>query len=86
MGANFDFTPGEGTRANQRRALLRHMQQHGSITTLEAREGLGVASPAARILELKRQGVQIETRRVFRIDAAGRRHSVAEYISAGVPA
>ena len=46
---------------NQRAKLLDYLQEHGSITTAEARDNLDVMSPAPRIMELKALGYLINT-------------------------
>ena len=46
---------------NQRLKLLDYLQEHGSITTAEARDNLDVMSPAPRIMELRRIGILINT-------------------------
>jgi len=50
-------------RANQRAAILAHLKQHRSISTLEARRWLSIMSPASRIFELRRRGHNILTER-----------------------
>ena len=47
--------------AVQRQRILAYMEEHGSITTYEAREVLGIASPAPRIKELRDRGYAIIT-------------------------
>lgn len=74
-----DFTPSGATTTSQRQALLGHMKQHGRISTIESRECLGISHPAARVMELRRQGFQIETHRIVETDTRGRLHTVAEY-------
>lgn len=80
LNSSQDFTPTEATKANQRQALLSHMKQHGSASTIESRELLGISHPAARVMELRRAGFLIETRRVLEADANGRLHGVALYV------
>ncbi|MDO9282744.1 MAG: helix-turn-helix domain-containing protein [Methylotenera sp.] len=46
---------------NQRLKLLDYLQEHGSITTAQARDDLDVMSPAPRIMELRRFGYLINT-------------------------
>ena len=57
-----EYCPAE-TRATQRQRLLEHLQQHGSITTDEARRWLGIMHPAGRVRELRHMGWDIRTRR-----------------------
>lgn len=83
MGANLHFTPADATKATQRAELLAYMKQHGKVSTIESRERLGVSHPAARIMEMRRQGFNIETRRVLEADASGRLHGVALYVLKG---
>lgn len=53
------------TAASQRQIILAYLQQHGSITTLEARNQLYIMGIAARIWELKHNyGWDIHTVRV----------------------
>lgn len=78
-----DFTPTETTKATQRRALLEHLKQHGKLSTIESREKLGITHPAARVMELRRAGIHIDTQRVLEADASGRLHGVALYTLKG---
>lgn len=41
--------------------VLRHMEKYGSITPAEAKDEYGIARLAARIYDLTKSGVQIET-------------------------
>lgn len=60
--AGVEYCPMED-RATQRATILEHLQQHGSISTLEARMMYFIMSPASRIMELRRQGWCIITER-----------------------
>lgn len=53
----FKFT--DNSARNQRIKLTNWLIKHGSITTAQARDYLDVMSPAARIMELRREGVEI---------------------------
>lgn len=68
------------TASNDRKAILRHLIEHGRLTTLKAREELGVMSPAPRILELRAMGHKIITHKRFKRDITGRNHYQAEYV------
>lgn len=46
---------------NQRLKLLNYLQEHGDITTAQARDDLDVMSPAQRIMKLRRFGYLINT-------------------------
>lgn len=65
---------------NQRIKLLNWLFERGSITTAQAREQLDIMSPAARILELKRQGYLIVTIWIDWISGFDIRHRVAKYV------
>ena len=45
----------------QREVIRQHLQEHGHITQREADMEYGVSRLSARIWELKRQGMKIET-------------------------
>lgn len=79
-----EFTPSDATRANQCHSLLDHMILNGGkVSTIEAREKLGIAHPAGRFYELRKSGLQIETRRTVEVDACGRSHGCALYVLKG---
>lgn len=79
MTTQNQFDPGETAKAHQRAALLAALRE-GPITTLEARDALGVMHPAARVLELRRLGHVIVTLRRRVVDAEGRAHTSAAYV------
>lgn len=41
---------------NQRDRVLRHIRKHGSITSMEAFDDLGITQLSSRLLELQRMG------------------------------
>ena len=45
----------------QNEIILAHLKAHGSITNLEAMQEYGICRLSGRILELRRQGHNIET-------------------------
>lgn len=65
--------------AAQRKRLLEALRSR-SLTTLEARRELDVMHPAARIMELRKQGYDIDTLRVPDLTAEGHTHNVARYL------
>ena len=69
-------------KAHQRKLILDALRQ-GPLTTIAARELLGVMSPAARVMEARRAGHNIETMRRVVWDAEGRAHRSAEYVLRG---
>jgi len=74
------ITKPNATASNQRAVILKHLQIHGSLTTLYAREKLGIMSPAVRILELRKRDFPIVTHWTATEDKAGTRHREAKYV------
>lgn len=66
--------------ANQRAAILHHVRNVGPLSTLHAREILGVMHPAARVMELRMRGEPIATHWRTETDVTGTKHRVAEYV------
>lgn len=66
--------------AKQRQAVLSYLQQGHRLTTLTAREELGIMHPAARVMELRKAGYSIVTNIRTGPDITGTKHSVAEYV------
>lgn len=67
------------TASTDRVTILNHLQDNGSITTLEAR-AMGIMSPAPRVQELRESSHKIITHWTTTIDSAGRKHREAKYI------
>ncbi|MCL4682421.1 MAG: hypothetical protein KJZ92_14275 [Rhodocyclaceae bacterium] len=63
----------------QRAALLAALRS-GPISSIAARETLGILHPPARIMELRRQGIEIETVWKIEYDSQGRRHRAGIYV------
>ena len=64
----------------QRVRLLTEFHRVGSVTTLGARQHLCVMHPAARVMELRRRGIDIATVWTREADALGVEHRVARYV------
>jgi hypothetical protein len=71
------------TKAKQRALLLAAMRQ-APVSTIEARETLGISHPAGRIMEARKLGAQIITVSRTVHDAQGRPHRCAVYAFAGM--
>ncbi len=56
------------------------MLRPGGKTTIELRRDGDILAPAARILELRRRGFDIQTFRVHRETDNGKLHNVALYV------
>jgi len=67
-------------RAMQRARLLHWLQAHQQITTLQARNELGIMHPAGRIKELRESGNDIATYWQWDADATGKEHKQALYV------
>lgn len=71
---------GDHSASVQRARILAYLRSGKTLTTLEARAILDVLHPAARVLELRRLGFQIQTIRTNDLSQAGKIHRVARYI------
>ena len=78
-----NLNPSQGAKAHQRKLILDALHW-GPLTTIAARERLGVMHLGGRVLELRRAGFPIETVRRIVFDADGRPHRSAEYVLRGV--
>ena len=79
-----DFRPAEATTESQRHALYDFLKEHSKASTIELRDTLGIAQPAARVFELRYgYGVPIETTRGYAYDVQGRCHTTAIYVLGG---
>lgn len=77
-----NLNPSQETKARQRKLILDALLV-GPLTTLAAREVFGIMSPAARVMEARRAGHNIETVRRIVWDSEGRPHRSAEYVLRG---
>lgn len=74
-GTSTHFDPTGDHKANQRRVVLSALRQ-GPQSTIDLR-ALSVMSPAARVLDLRRQGLTIDTLRSGRCAVYALREVVA---------
>lgn len=77
------FEPGDGAKAIQQRLILDALRV-APLSTIEARERLGVMHSSGRVMELRRAGHRIETVSTTRHDEHGRPHRCATYVLRGV--
>jgi hypothetical protein len=63
----------------QRKRLLERLRV-GTVSTLEARRDLDIMHPAARVMELRNAGYQIDRLTVEEPSDCGRMHKVARYL------
>ncbi len=72
------FEPGIAAKARQQ-ALILEALRTGPLSTIDARERLGVMNCSQRVGELKRAGYAITTDRQTIFDSEGRPHRSALY-------
>jgi hypothetical protein len=72
-------TTAANTAAAQRMRILERLHRK-PLTTLEARAELDVMHPAARVMELRRKGHEIDTHTTRQYTECGKPHRVALYI------
>lgn len=63
--------------------IQRHLEDYGSITSIEAMQEYGIMRLASRISDLKRQGVHIEKEMVSGKNRYGEQTSYAKYSLGG---
>ncbi|MFC3909002.1 helix-turn-helix domain-containing protein [Legionella dresdenensis] len=73
----------DNSSSSQRARLLKYLKAYSQLSTLHARQHLGILHPCGRIMELRRRGHQIETHWVIEIDSNGVLHRVGLYIYKG---
>lgn len=66
-------------KKSQMTRLLNYLEKHGSITSIEALEQLGIARCSSRIWDLKRVGYPIERRMETGLNRYGQKTSYARY-------
>lgn len=71
--------PNHNTRARQCAALLALLSATPA-STVDIRDQLGILSPAARVLDLRKAGHRIETLTTTATDSEGRPHRSALYV------
>lgn len=60
--------------------ILFHFQKNKTLSTIQAREELGILHPCGRIKELRAQGHKIITTWVYESDSNGVRHRIGLYV------
>jgi hypothetical protein len=69
--------------SSQRARLLKFFESIPRISTMEAREVLGILHPGGRIMELRRKGYRIDTHWIKEPDSNGVAHRVGLYVYQG---
>ncbi len=65
---------------NDRLKILKYLREEGPLTTIFARETLGIMHPGGRVQELRKQGYNILTYECVESDASKTQHRVAKYV------
>lgn len=73
------MTNQSNSAAAQRKRILNFLHVK-PLDTVTARKELDVMHPAARVMELRKQGIEIATLRIDRPSECGKIHSVACYV------
>ncbi|MCB5184010.1 helix-turn-helix domain-containing protein [Methylobacillus gramineus] len=80
VAQNHTYQHTNNSAISQRARLVEALQEHGSITTIEARRDLDIMMPATRIFELREQGFKIDTVWTNGATDQGKQHRVARYV------
>lgn len=72
----------ESSKAQHWMIILTALRR-GPVTTLMAREELGVQAVAQRVMDLRMMGYHITTRRIWQEDSSGRHHRIGQYVLLG---
>lgn len=67
----------------QSEMVLRHLQEHGSLSSLEAMKEYGIMRLGARIWDLRDMGYDIETQSKCSVNRFGVKTSYANYVLRG---
>lgn len=59
--------------------ILQYLDEHGSITRAEAMSELGIANFTARVSDLRRAGVELDTETVFQKNRYGEKVKYFRY-------
>ncbi len=74
----------DNSASTQRARILEHFSKSPRLTTMQARNVLGILHPCGRIMELRRLGYKIDTVRVHAEDSNGVNHRIGMYIFHGL--
>lgn len=69
-----------GKKQNKTQKVLKHLQQYGYITSLEAIEKYGATRLSAIIFTLRKRGYNIETEDIVFIDRFGSKSTFGKYV------
>ena len=66
-------------KTSQCELVLNHLNEHGSITSLEAMNEYGIMRLASRISDLKRTGVKIHSKTIAGVSRRGEKIHYSQY-------
>ncbi|WP_347251493.1 helix-turn-helix domain-containing protein [Legionella sp.] len=75
--------PYDNSASTQRKRTLSYLEKYHRLSTIEAREKLGVLHPCGRVKELRAKGYLIETHWIKAPDANGVFHRIGLYVYQG---
>ena len=75
--------PYDNSVSTQRKRLVKYFESNLRLSTMEARDKMGILHPGGRINELRAKGYLIETRWTNETDANGVPHRVGLYVYQG---
>ena len=70
----------ENKKTNKTEEVLKHLQEHGSITSIEAIEKYGATRLSAIIFKLRKKGYNIDTITILFTDRYGTKSNFGKYI------
>ena len=70
----------EDKKTNKTEEVLKHLQEHGSITSIEAIEKYGATRLSAIIFKLRKKGYNIDTITIPFTDRYGTKSNFGKYI------
>ncbi len=78
-------SPKSTSAAAQRQRILTHLEKHGRLTSLYARDHLNCYHPNPRVFELREMGYGIKTEWETVTDSAGNAHRVGCWVLVSLP-
>jgi len=70
--------------SSQRARILKHFESCPRLSTMQARNELGILHPPGRVMELRKMGYQIDTHWIYAPDANGVLHRIGQYVFKGI--
>lgn len=75
--------PYDNSSSTQRKRILSYLEKNHRLSTIAAREQLGILHPGGRIMELRKKGYRIDTHWIEEPDSNGVAHRVGLYVYQG---